>query len=162
MHGSHLYGLAHEGSDMDIFTVTDARTAGATHRVIDGVDTCEMGVDAFLERALSGSHQSVEAMFSPVKEWAPGMDHVWGPMVEGHRITGADVFKKYERTIKKFCFGDFKRRRHACRLSLNLAGLRRDGRFSPVMTQVEALLATKFAEAFEGETLLNHLLGQEK
>lgn len=159
IHGSHLYGLAHEGSDKDMFRVTTSNKGGAKHVMRDGVDVCEMGIDAFLDRALSGSHQSAEAMFSPHKTWGTGMEQIWGPMIEGHRITGPDVFKKYERTIKKFCFGDFKRRRHACRLSLNLADLRKDGRFNPVMSQVEIQLSNAYANELTGNDLLSGLVG---
>lgn len=162
VHGSRLYGLSNNHSDEDYFIVTDSKRPRAKHSMHSSVDICEVGIDAFLERALSGSHQSVEAMFSPFKGWGEGMERAWGPMIEGHRITGAGVFEKYERTIKKFAFGDFKRRRHACRLSLNLAALRENGRFNPVMTETEAMLATKYAETFEGKALLDHLFGQEK
>ena len=162
VHGSRLYGLSHDNSDEDYFIVTDSKRSKAKHSIHNGVDMCEVGIDAFLERALSGSHQSVEAMFSPFKGWGGGMEHIWGPMIEGHRITGPEVFAKYERTIKKFCFGDFKRRRHACRLSLNLASLRAEGRFNPVMTQAEALMATKYAEVFEGHELIDTLTGREQ
>lgn len=158
VHGSHLYGLAHDGSDHDVFRVTTSTRPRAKHFERGAEDVCEVGITVFLERALAGSHQSVEALFSPRKEWR---DTRYRALVENTRVTGADVFAKYERTIRKFAYGDFKRRRHACRLALNLDGLRRDGRFEPVMTDIEKVLATKLATQFEGEELLEHIFGKE-
>ena len=100
----------------------------------------------------------MEALFSPRKVWG---DESFRPLIESMRVTGPDVFAKYERTIRKFAYGDFQRRRHACRLSLDLAGLRHSGRFDPVMTGAATLLATKYAERFEGDALIEHLFAKE-
>ena len=161
VHGSHLYGLAHDMSDMDIYTVTTSRKHRGTQRIREDVpgevrDVTEIGLDAFLERANSGSHQAVEALFSRRKIWA---DRGYQSLIENHFICGPEVFSKYERTIKKFCYGDFKRRRHAVRLSFNLHALRMHGRFNPEMTQPEILWASGAANAFEGGQLYDRLLG---
>lgn len=142
VHGSHLYGMAGPHSDRDIFTVTTA-SHGARQKVRDDIDSVVIGWDAFLEYAFSGSHQSVEAMFSPFKEWERPE---FAPMLDGYRVTGRSVFEKYGRTITSFSHSDdFKRRRHACRLWLNLQDLRWQGRFNPVMTPVEVAWATEVA-----------------
>ena len=75
------------------------------------------------------------------------------PMLESMRITGGDVFAKYERTIRKCCYGDFKRRRHACRLASNLADLRREGRFDPHATLDQILNWSELAQENEGDEL---------
>ena len=59
VHGSHLYGWAHEGSDYDVFRVLSRYTTGARQTHVDGIDLVTVGINKFLERALSGSHQSV-------------------------------------------------------------------------------------------------------
>lgn len=155
VHGSHLYGLAHAGSDMDSYVVkaTDTRMRQRT----DGVtDVVSVGWKQLLLRAAGGSHQSVEAVFSPVKEW-PNPDHELRPIIEGLRVTGADAFAKYERTIKKFAFGTFKQRRHAARLTVNLIQLRRDGTCNPRLTERQLLNVNEAAE-MEGAELVQFLL----
>ncbi len=155
--GSHLYGLAHEGSDRDVYYVYEGSGRNLRHTMKGDDDSVRGSLDAFLLRAYTGSHQSVEALFSQKKEWAPGMKERWGPLVENINIRGPEVFAKYERTIKKFCFGDLKRRTHAGRLSLNLQSLRYDGRFDPTLTETEVVMVRAYAKTWEGEDLWNLL-----
>lgn len=89
VHGSHLYGLAHAGSDRDVFRVYcshDGRRR-ARQRVSSDTDVLSMSLDRFLELASSGAHQCVEAMFSPVKIWDPRFAFL-RPFVESHRVAG--------------------------------------------------------------------------
>lgn len=159
IHGSHLYGMAHEDSDKDVFYVTTSLKRKALHSYNDiGWDQARVGLDTFLLRIQEGSHQSVEALFSPYKEWNPEYEHL-KPMIESYRVGGEAVFAKYERTIKRFCHGDFKRRRHAARLSMDLDSLRLDGRFNPVMTTAQKWWVNRIACDLEGDGLVEVLLG---
>lgn len=154
-HGSHLYGLANENSDRDIFIVTSNRGRHAHQSVNGDDDVVTVGMTTFLRRCMEGSHQSCEALFSGRKLYSEeGLKYK--PMFESMQVTGKDVFAKYERTIRKFAFGDFKRRRHAGRLKLNLNDLRDYGRFDPTLTDREIALVNRMAR-FEGEELLNAL-----
>lgn len=157
--GSHLYGLAHEGSDLDVYEVYEGKSLKLRQSISGNDDSVRGTLEAFLVRAATGSHQSVEALFSQRKVYAPGMQEKYGPMLEGLRITGGDVYAKYERTIRKFCYGDFKRRRHAARLSLNLRSLRDYGKFNPELTQPEIVLCNGYARTFKGDELCNYLIG---
>jgi hypothetical protein len=157
VHGSHLYGLAKEDSDMDVFTVTDSTSPRAYQTVLHGLDSTTVGLNTFLVRALGGSHQSVEALFSPYKIWNPDFEQ-FKPFIENAVVCGPAVYEKYERTVRKFCFGDFKRRRHAVRLRWNLRDLRVMGRFNPVMTEAEKRKATDVAKRMEGEELWKSLM----
>lgn len=159
VHGSHLYGLAHQGSDMDIYRVYEGGGLSLHQSVHAGVDVVRGDLEAFVRRAQSGSHQSCEALFSPAKQFYPGMEEKWGLYLEGFRVTGREVFEKYERTIKKFCYGDYKRRRHAVRLFLSLRGLRAEGRFNPRLDEDEARWCTRMADAWSGDDLRGVLLG---
>jgi hypothetical protein len=162
-HGSRLYGLATGESDEDTFTVTTSRHTKARQSVTimpDGrvIDTVRVGLEVFLHRVFEGSHQSVEALFSPYKMWGDSAAAIqYHHYLGGMRVTGRAVFEKYERTIKTFCYGDYKRRRHAVRLSLNLRDLRYEGRFNPVMTPFMIDYATDLASNYEGEELWKHL-----
>lgn len=161
VHGSHLYGMERAESDMDMFIVTDSKSRKATHRFDPerGVDVVSVGFDAFLTRVYEGSHQSVEALFSPFKLWnrESHLAEDYKPYLAGLRVTGTAVFAKYERTIARFCYGDFKRRRHAVRLALNLTDLRNEGRFNPVMSPQEVVMANDWAAEFEGDALREKL-----
>lgn len=159
IHGSHLYGLAHAGSDRDVARVTTSTATKARHRNGVEEDTMTIPWDVFLIRIQEGSHQSLETLFSPYKEWNADYEHL-RPYVEGWVVTGREVFAKYERTIKKFSHSEeFKRRRHAVRLTQNLSGLRRGGRFDPVMTAEEILQANDWAENYRGDDLVRRLIG---
>lgn len=156
VHGSHLYGLAHAGSDEDTFIVTFEDHGKARQTMVGIDDTVRVGWRTFLERAMSGSHQSCEALFSAQKVWTPDGRGLL-PLIEGVRVTGGDVMHKYERTIKKFAHGDFKKRRHAARLAINLRGLRTYGRFEPELTEEEKYYVRMMAE-YSGPTLTRFLL----
>lgn len=155
IHGSHLYGLAHDGSDRDLFIVTFEDRGHARQTVSGEDDVVRVGWRTFLERAAGGSHQSCEALFSPYKRWTPeGL--ALRPMIEGFRVGGGDVTHKYERTIRKFAYGDFKKRRHAARLWINLTDLRRTGRFWPVL-QPHAIRWVNRVADLTGDELLDTL-----
>lgn len=157
VHGSHLYGLAHENSDRDVFFVTDSKRRKSRHSFHEelGFDQVRVGLATFLRRVQEGSHQSVETLFSPYKVWH---QEEYREMIEGYRVSGPEVFAKYERTIKNFCYGDFKRRRHACRLSLNLYDPRGMGFFNPVMTELDKKFANEYARLLQGDDLVAKLI----
>lgn len=161
-HGSKLYGLNTDSSDEDWFVVTTSRAPRATQGVIKrggapALDVVTVGWDAFLGLAHSGSHQSIEALFSTEKVF---LRPEYEPHLADVRLTGSDITAKYRRTIRKFSFGDFKRRRHAVRLSMNLAELSDRGRFDPHLTYREAALAGSLAENLAGNALSGILLSQ--
>ncbi len=157
-HGSHLYGLSHEGSDRDIYEVYDK--PGHTLRqqfLEDGMDVVRGGIWAFVNRALTGSHQSCEALFSGRKEWTDYGWNRYGAFIEGLRVAGGDVVEKYERTIRKFAYSDYKRRRHSVRLYFNLHDLRRCGRFNPTLDGIQIPLVNEIARLYEGDALAEKL-----
>jgi len=157
IHGSRLYGFANEQSDEDWFVVTDSNR-GPTQSVVDGVDTVTVGLNAFLNNAANGSHQSVEALFSPFKQWESRQDEL-EPMLNRFHVGGGAVFAKYERTIKSFCFGAFKKRRHAARLRMNLYDLRHKGWFNPRLDELDIDYCNKIAGDYRDESLFKLLIG---
>lgn len=156
IHGSHLYGLAHAKSDVDVFCVTDSEVRKSQHVQNGKYDTVYVGFSTFMERANAGSHQAVEALFSRQKHWAL---EEYRPIIESSFVCGPEVFAKYERTIRKFAHGDFKQRRHAVRLSFNLQELRATGQFNPEMDSIQVTLASGVASVLEGDRLIERLLG---
>lgn len=148
VHGSHLYGLDHSKSDVDFFRVVASRE-GVVQWIRGEFDYTEFGLDKFLENVFSGSHQSCEALFSPRAFIHPQ----YRAMFAGLRVTGADAFAKYRRTIKAFSYGDVKQRRHAVRLGFALQGLRREGRFNPALTEGQINSVKVIADLYRGQSL---------
>lgn len=150
IHGSRLYGLNHANSDEDRLIVYDSnRTARHVHRGRD--DVVHVGLVDFLNKATSGSHQSLEALFSPYKEWEK---EEFKPLLESIVVPAAGVREKYLRTIKRFSFGEFKRRRHGIRLAYCLWDLQQFGRFNPRLTPERKKLCTSLAWNRYGNALL--------
>jgi hypothetical protein len=147
VHGSRLYGLGRSTSDHDLFRVVP--TGRTRQRVTGEDDVTVMGLDVFLGHVFAGSHQSCEALFSPLAE----IDPRYLPLFRGLRVTGADAFARYRRTIHSFSYGDTKKRRHAVRLGYNLADLRREGRFNPVLTPGQHDMVVLLAELYSGQSL---------
>ena len=148
IHGSHLYGLNHSSSDLDFFRVVD-NASRASALVEGGFDVVQMTLDSFLTNVFNGSHQSCEALFSPTAWIHPA----YKPMLNQIRVTGEDVFARYRRTIKSFAYGSDKKRRHAVRLGFNLAGLRRDGQFNPVLTSDQKYKIIVLSQLYRGSSL---------
>lgn len=141
VHGSRLYGLAHEDSDYDYYTVvgksvprrsgqTPARYAKQT--IVDGEDSVVIDSSTWLDQCRKGVPQALEAMFS---DMAVGRDCI-ASLRKDFRV-GTGAFDTYLRTIKSFALTEeesTKRRRHALRLALNFAEMRESGRFNPTLT----------------------------
>lgn len=144
IHGSHLYGLNHAGSDEDYYSIVygDGNRSNAARNktkqtIINGIDTVKVSLNHFMQLARDGSHQALEAMFS---------EKTYGDSLEGLRknyYVGTEIFSIYERTIRNFALSnDFKRRRHGLRLMLNLNEMVERGRFNPTLTAEEAKTIT--------------------
>lgn len=144
VHGSRLYGLAHEGSDYDWYTVVPkVKTAKATyakHKVVDDLDTVVVDFGTWLKQCSEGVPQALEAMFSQ-----QATHDELGAFRAGYRV-GTQVFETYYRTIKSFALHeDYKRRRHALRLALNLNEMGRTGRFNPTLSAADAKYVSDMA-----------------
>ena len=78
VHGSYLYGTAHQNSDLDYYVVVDG--VKSKQSVNDaGVDVQHFSTAKFLELVGAGSHQAVEALYSPYAVF--NSDHPYYAMV---------------------------------------------------------------------------------
>jgi len=145
IHGSNLYGLAHENSDEDYYTVLAnrprRRSRYAKQTIVDNIDSMVVDLSTFTRYADLGVPQALEAMFSSYAE----ID-----LIEDYRLSYranmANARDRYTRTIKSFALNDdFKRRRHAFRLCLNLIVLMDTGRFNPRLSPQEAIRVSAWA-----------------
>lgn len=152
-HGSHLYGLNHADSDEDFYTVVD-RPRGRRYKyskqtIHNNEDSVVVNLSTWLRLCEKGVPQALEAMFAP----NPLIDNL--PFLRSAFRAGIPARQTYARTITNFVMNDdFKRRRHAVRLGFNLRDLGRYGRFNPVMTEEQKLVANTLAGGLTGEVLL--------
>lgn len=151
LHGSHLYGLNHAGSDIDWYAVHNANVSyegkaqtpktDSFQTVVDGIDMTLMTWKTFHIQAFEGVPQALEAMFSErveidkIEAWRHGF-HVGLP----------NMMNKYAHAIEKFATFEFKRRRHAMRYVVNLnEALKAGGRFNPTLSDSEKLFISEAA-----------------
>lgn len=141
-HGSRLYGLHHENSDYDFYTVVDkvktVKAKYAKQTIVDGVDSMVVDFGTWLGQCQAGVPQALEAMFSE----QPLEDKI-AAFRQGY-VAGTRTWERYLRTIKSFALdedNEFKKKRHALRLACNFQDMRRWGRFNPTLIEddIEAI-----------------------
>lgn len=145
VHGSHLYGLAHEHSDNDYYTVLDkvktAKARYAKQKIVDGEDSMVVDFGTWMQMCVNGVPQALEAMFSN----SPLVDNISHFRRAFYVSTGAQ--ERYLRTITNFCMTqDPKRKRHGLRLALNMYDFTRYGRFNPTLSPNEVDYVTEQAK----------------
>lgn len=148
-HGSHLYGLAHPGSDMDIYSVYFGK--GKTRqKIVNNLDTTCVSLDSFLRHASQGNPQALEAMFAT----NPIVDHITY-LRSAFRPSIPATVDTYCRTIKNFTlsYENVKYQRHAIRLSLNLLQLLEHGEFNPTLSPTEKDLVLSWDGGDVGELI---------
>jgi predicted nucleotidyltransferase len=144
IHGSKLYGLSHENSDDDFYTVVSkvktAKARYSTHKIIGSEDSVVVDFGTWLMQCEKGVPQALEAMFSET----PLVDKI-PELRRGFRV-GTEVYDTYLRTIKSSALtGDFKKKRHSLRLAFNMKSIRQRGRFNPTLTEMQKEIATGLA-----------------
>lgn len=160
IHGSRLYGLAHENSDEDFYTVVDKvknqKARYARQSIVGDEDSMVVDFGTWVDMCKSGVPQALEAMFS---------DHAVYDGIEEFRKSfrvGTQVYDRYLRTIKSFALTEtdpFKRKRHSLRLALNFKEMRGTGRFNPTLTPAQAAGISDMAELWTGEEVYEFALG---
>lgn len=147
--GSRLYGLDHAGSDQDVYRVISKvkqNKARYAKQTIQGdQDLVVVDFGTWVEMCKSGVPQAIEACFSQMAT----ID-----LIKDYRqsfICTTGTWTRYLRTIKSFSAGDYKKRRHALRLALNLRDLMYTGRFNPTLdyAQIEYINAAAAYEVYD-------------
>lgn len=149
VHGSRLYGLAHENSDYDTFEVYGWDKGRGRQRVIGKDDVTKTTYDRFMRYCEKGVPQYLEAMFSRM----PGVDNFPFDRL-GYGIHQVNTRDTYFRTIKSFWTtgmetDSFKLKRHAMRLILNLRSMQDTGRFNPTLNDQEVAWVNEMAHRNE-------------
>ena len=142
VHGSHLYGLAHEHSDRDTYRVVlcdDKRYI--SHMVDDVSDSTVIHLVRFVQQVNKGVPQALEALYSR----SATHNTAYLPYLRSLRPDPYTVADTYWRTALNFAEGDFKQKRHAMRLVLNLHDFMRYGSFNPQLTPAEVTFVNRYA-----------------
>lgn len=127
VHGSHLYGLNHEDSDLDTYVVYSGK-GKSKQTIIGDDDVIVHSFDSFMTQALKGVPQALEAMFAPREAIIHSeIDYIRDRFV----ACGSETIDRYCRTIYNMNLGNFKQKVHAFRLAMNLQDLQKYGRFNP-------------------------------
>lgn len=153
VHGSRLYGTAHENSDHDFYVVIapTGKRKYAKQSIVNGIDTTTVDLPTFIRHATMGVPQALEAMWSPCAI----VDEIpW----RWNFYAGTEARSRFARTIKNFIIGDaatVKSKRHALRLGIELRDLLKYGRFSPVMRPLDVVWATHCAETMSDDAILD-------
>ena len=158
IHGSHLYGLAHEFSDLDYYTVVAPvkrkKYKYAKQSIVDNVDNVTVDLGTWLRLCDKGVPQALEAMFSRMPEY----DEL-SELRNSYRIGSTNMRDTYYRTMENFVqSGDFKRKRHALRLYLNLKQALKYGRFNPTLGEHQRWWTEQVATRFSDESVLGLVL----
>ena len=143
MHGSYLYGLAHSQSDIDLYRVilTEDKHYNS-HKVYGGQwDFTVLSLDRFVDQVNKGVPQALEALYA---QHAYHHSDYWH-YLRGLRPDRYTVAATYWRTALNFAEGDYKSKRHALRLALNLFDFMRDGFFDPRLSDAEITLVNTYA-----------------
>lgn len=145
VHGSHLYGLNHDASDVDFYVVVEdgkGKHFKAKQSIVDGVDSTVVGYNSFMEMCFKGVPQALEAMFS-----SKATVDEFKALRQAYRAGGSSVTDVYLRTIFNFSRdrrrGGLKYKKHAVRLALNLNSILDNERFNPTLTDKEIKLVTE-------------------
>lgn len=133
VHGSHLYGMDHAGSDHDFWEVYSNKIPSPSkyskQTIRDNVDLVQTNLSTFMNQANKGVPQALECMFSDKAE----VDEITD-LRRHYRVDTGKFFVCYQKTIKAARKdGGTKKLRHAVRLSMNLQQGLIYGRFQPTL-----------------------------
>lgn len=150
--GSRLYNLANANSDDDYYVITPSKyVSGQSRRsaikqsLKGDLDTVFMDFRSFVKLCSEGAPTTLEVMFSQASK-----SDFFEDYRNNYYCSDPAVVHKYMATIKRFSLEtsdkQFKMRRHALRLALNLEEILYTGRFNPTLSSSTATRITRIAE----------------
>lgn len=96
VHGSYLYGTAHAESDLDFYVVVEG---GESKKEIFGtqngyvIDVSQKPVEDFVRLLQEGTHEAVEALYSPYSVWDESS--AWYSFLKSQKVNLALFAKKH-------------------------------------------------------------------
>lgn len=148
VHGSHLYGLNHAGSDVDTVIIRDSiaqeigrRKKKALVSVSEDNDLSIFSLSSMMHLVEKGVPRMLEVMFSEVAT----VDYI-REMRLGYHAGEAALIHGYTFSLQSFYRFEFKRRRHMLREAVNLnEALSGNGRFNPRLSEKDIALINRLA-----------------
>lgn len=144
--GSRLYGLEHEDSDYDYYTVVDKvknRKAHYTKQtIIDDQDSTVVDFGTWVDLCQKNTPQALEAMFSQKAE----IDHIKEFREAFRAGTNFDVYIGIIERLYREHPDSYKHKRHMLRLALNMNRIRKFGRFNPTLNRLQIQLVNSLAK----------------
>lgn len=142
VHGSRLYGLAHENSDYDWYFVYDVELNRGNQSVHGDYDETVVPVRLFMEQLAEGMPKALEAFFSPFAERSPVLQELH----RSYRVGATAAIRGTRRVMRAYARDTgFKNQRHALRSTLQLRDMMEYGRFNPVLTPERIALLNREA-----------------
>lgn len=140
--GSRLYGFAHADSDFDEYIVDTTAKTGQS--IVGKSDVVTLHISNFVQQVGRGVPQAMEALYSPIK-WVHDDYAGWFAGMEPDQN---ELIRTYRRTIRHFVLADTdKHRRHAMRLTINLAEWWNMGSFNPTLYPQDIAEITEYAKS---------------
>lgn len=156
VHGSHLYGLNHAESDLDIYQVIGFSAAEMNRKtkqtIVNNEDRIVVSYARFMRLCENGNPQALEAMFSQ-----KASKDLISNVRSAFRIDLSCTSRVYLRTIKNFANGGAKQRTHALRLIRNLNEMWDKGYFNPTLSPEDALEFRVISKSIEYTKYLRSL-----
>ena len=142
-HGSHLYGLNTETSDLDYYQIFEYpwrnhRPRKQVSQVIkEDIDVTRTSLDRFQDMCIKGIPQALEALFADESHWVE-FHQSWydkRELIENNlHVHRLNIIETYKRTVFNFFEkDDFKKNRHSFRLMHNVTEFKKDGKFNPTL-----------------------------
>lgn len=103
VHGSYLYGTAHENSDLDFYVVVEGgKPLKKIFTTPNGytIDVSQKPVENFIHLLHEGTHEALEALYSPYAVWDE--ESFWAAHVKSQRVNLASFAKKHLSTADSF------------------------------------------------------------
>lgn len=152
--GSRMYGLDHADSDYDYYEVWSeiVESRKAVQTVNETEDVTRVSLSRFLLLAMNGSHQALDAMFTPYVE----VDKI--SALRNGFYAGGNVLSDFDRIIKELVAQQNipKKRMHAVRIAYNMNELHHTGRYNPVLTP-QVIKEVKRVSELDGEAFVMEL-----
>lgn len=158
IHGSYLYGTAHGASDVDFLVVVES--GNNKSKVVNGVDVQIYNLKTFTRLVALGSHQSIEALYSPYKVFT---NTVFRSLVEHMTVSSLHYYGKCLSAAHSFAAraledNNVKAARHAYRLHNAAERALEHGDFSPVWRHYEPFTKKEDEQYFQhAEQLLIYM-----
>lgn len=137
VHGSWLYGTANENSDIDLYAVVNNTSKTNKQKVVGDLDVAQIGLKTFVKNVSEGTHQAVEALWSPVSV----RDESFGPYLGALRVNPYRFEARARRAQESYdkLLEESKAARAQRRFEAEVQSVREYGSFNPLTVSPDSV-----------------------